>query len=111
MNTSITSLVDITNNYKIQILYNQDKSEQRRLAFEIKSALEKTGVKSNIQVLPQSSQIDKATDDQIRYFAENERDVAYALQNILNDTYSKRKFKLQTVYTPSPGSVSIFLKS
>jgi hypothetical protein len=111
VNTSLMSLVDIANEYKIQIFYNQDKLEQKNVALEIKSALERTGVKSNIQVLPHPSQIDKATDDQIRYFAENEREVAYALQNILNETYSKRKFKLQTVYTPSPGSVSIFLKS
>jgi hypothetical protein len=111
VNTEITSLVNIANEYKIQIFYNQDKLEQKNVALEIKSALEKTGVKSNIQVLPHPSQIDKASDDQIRYFAENERDVAYALQNILNENYSKRKFKLQTVYTPSPGSVSIFLKS
>jgi hypothetical protein len=102
------SLADIVNEYKIQIFYNTSKTEQKEVASEIKTTLEKAGITSSIQILPQT---DKASSDQIRYFAQNERDVAYALQNILSETYSKKSFKLQTVYTPSPGSVSIFLKS
>jgi septal ring factor EnvC (AmiA/AmiB activator) len=111
VNAEISSLIGIVNEYKIQIFYNESKSNQKNVALEIKSALEKTGVKSTIQVLAQPPQIDKASTDQIRYFAADERDVAFALQNILNESYSKSSFKLQTVYTPSPGSVSIFLKS
>ncbi len=108
VNTALGSLVNIVNEYKIQIFYNKSKPEEKKVAFEIKDALEKAGVKSTIQVLPQ---FDKASFDQIRYFAENERDIAYALQNVLGEAYSKRSFKLQTSYTRSPGSISIFLKS
>jgi hypothetical protein len=78
------------------------------VALEIKGSLEKADVKSTIEILPQS---DKASSDQIRYFAGNERDVAYALQNVLKESYPKYSFKLQTVYTPSSGAISIFLKS
>lgn len=40
-----------------------------------------------------------------------EREAAYALQSILIDTYTKQNFKLQTVYTPTPNYISIFLAS
>jgi chromosome segregation ATPase len=108
VNAELNSLLDIINGYKIQIFYNESKPNQRNVASEIKGALEKAGVKSTIQILPQ---LDKASSDQIRYFAENEREVAYALQNVLEEAYPKYSFKLQTVYTPSPGSISVFLKS
>ncbi|MDZ7996102.1 MAG: hypothetical protein RM022_013460 [Nostoc sp. EfeVER01] len=107
VNKPLDSLVNIVNEYKIQIFYNQSKSDEKTVALAIKDALEGAGVKSTIQVLPQ---VDKASSDQIRYFAKNEREVAYALQNILGEAYPKRSFKLQTVYTPSPGLISIFLK-
>ncbi|MBW4541388.1 MAG: hypothetical protein KME43_19945 [Myxacorys chilensis ATA2-1-KO14] len=108
VNTGLDSLVNIVNEYKIQIFYNESKPDQKKVAFEVKDALEKSGVKSTIQVLPQ---LDKASSNQIRYFAETEREVAYALQNVLGEAYPKRSFKLQTVYTSSPGSISIFLES
>lgn len=102
------TLLDIVNQYKIQIFYNASKSEQKDTANEIKDALQNVGVATSVEVLPQQ---DQASSNQIRYFAETEQEVAEALQNILQLTYSKRSFNLQTVYTSSPGSISIFLKS
>ncbi|PZD70185.1 hypothetical protein C1752_17114 [Acaryochloris thomasi RCC1774] len=103
-----SSLVNIVNTYKIAIYYNQEKSEQKEEAFEIKKSLEQAGVKSSIQVKPQK---DSASSNQIRYFNDTEREVAYALQNILGESYTKEIFNLQTVYTPSPNFISIFLAS
>ncbi|MEO0647582.1 MAG: hypothetical protein AAFZ17_15715 [Cyanobacteria bacterium J06650_10] len=108
VDADFASWVRIISEYEIQIFYNRDKSGQEEEAFDIKRVLETEGVRSEIQVL---SQQDRASSDQIRYFAENERDVAFALQNVLRQSYSARRFNLQTVYTPSPNSVSIFLKS
>lgn len=102
------TLIDIVNQYEIQIFYNKDKSEQQTIADEIKNSLQEAGVTTTIDVLPQR---DKASSDQIRYFAETEREVASALLNILQLSYPERNFNLQTVYTPSSGSISIFLKS
>lgn len=111
VDAELTSLVRIVNDYKIQIFYNPNKLNQKVVAFDIKEALTTVGITStNIEVKP-NHQYDKASSNQIRYFAKNEREVAFALQNVLNRTYSKRSFNLQTVYTPSPGSVSIFLKT
>lgn len=101
-------LVRKVNEYQIKIFYNRKKSEQKIIAFEIKQALEDVGVTSLIKVLPQR---DKASSDQIRYFPENESEVANALQSILTETYPKRSFRLQRVYTRTPGEVSIFLKT
>ena len=70
--TELTSLIDIVNKYKIQIFHNGSESEQK-IAAEIKDALGKEGVKSTIQVLRQR---DQASSDQIRYFDQNERNVA-----------------------------------
>ncbi|NES81595.1 MAG: hypothetical protein F6K10_09405 [Moorea sp. SIO2B7] len=98
----------MVNRYKIQIFYNDKKPEQMSEAYEIKSALVSQGVTSTIEVRQQR---DTASSDQIRYFEQNERDVALALQDILNSSYSQRSFVLQPVVTPSPGSISIFLKS
>lgn len=98
----------IINDYKIQIFYNASKPEQFKVANEIKSALKNAGITSKIEV---NAAADKASSNQIRYFAQNERDVAYALQNLLGTVYPSINFKLQTVYTPSANSVSIFLKS
>jgi hypothetical protein len=100
--------VQKVNEYKIQIFYNEEKPEQEQIAFEIKNALNKAGVTSVIEVKPQR---DRASSDQIRYFPENETEVANILQSILEKTYPKRRFNLQRVYTPSPGAVSIFLKT
>ncbi|AFY38668.1 hypothetical protein Lepto7376_2386 [[Leptolyngbya] sp. PCC 7376] len=108
VDTELASLVKIVSEYKIQIFYNEGKPDQKVEAEDIKLSLEEAGVETEIQVLPQQ---DKASSDQIRYFAENERDVAFALQSVLRKSYSSRRFNLQTVYTPSPGSVSIFLES
>lgn len=100
--------VQTVNQYKVQIFYNSNKQSQKRIAQEIQQALKGAGVTSVIEVRPQS---DKASSDQIRYYPQNETDVANALQSILNEKYPSRRFNLQSVYTPSPGSVSIFLKT
>ncbi|WP_107668305.1 hypothetical protein [Cyanothece sp. BG0011] len=99
---------NMVSEYKIQIFYNGERTEQKTIAFEIKEALRESSVTSVIEVKPQR---DRASSDQIRYYPQNEGDVANALQTILARTYPERHFKLQTVYTPSPGSISIFLKT
>ena len=105
------SLLKLVNDYSIQIFFNENISGQKKEAFEIKEGLVRLGVKSPIDVRVRPKQLDKASSNQIRYYDANERDVAYALQEILAKTDPGMRFNLQTVYTPSPGSVSIFLKS
>ena len=96
------------NKYKVQIFFNENRAEQKEISLEIQNALRNAGVRSIIEVKPQ---LDRASSDQIRYFPENETEVAKTLQDILNNIYTRRKFNLQKVNTPSPGSVSIFLKT
>lgn len=104
--------VQTVNQYKIQVFYNSNKPEQQRIAQEIKQALKGAGVTSVIEVKPQNLNLyTKADFDVIRYYAQNETDVANALQTILRQKYSARSFNLQPVNTPSPGSVSIWIKT
>ncbi len=104
----IDSFVQIVNDYSIQILYNEKNPDQDDIAKDIKQKLEDLGIKTEISIAPHQ---DSASSNQIRYFKANERDVAYALQVVLDEVEPNTKFNLQTVYTPTPGSVSIFLKS
>lgn len=104
--------VQIVNQYKVQVFYNSNKPEQQRIAQEIQQALKGAGVTSVIEVKPQNLNLyTKADFDAIRYYAQNETDVANALQTILRQKYSARSFNLQPVNTPSPGSVSIWIKT
>lgn len=99
---------DYINKYRIQVFYDSSQNGHQSEANDIKNALIDLGVNSDIQVLPQG---DRASTDQIRYYEQSERDVAEALQFVLSETYTRRSFNLQTVYTESPGSISIFLKT
>lgn len=104
----LESSVKLVNDYSIQVLYNDKRADQEERAKELKAKLEKEGVSTDISI---SKSPDTASSNQIRYFEENERDVAYALQIVLGKAVPRTNFNLQTVYTETPGSVSIFLKS
>lgn len=106
--SQLNALSSIINDYKIVIFYNQNKPSQKSVAAEIKKALMTADIKSDIQIKPKNYE---ASNNQIRYYAKTEREAAYALQSILIDTYTKQNFKLQTVYTPTPNYISIFLAS
>lgn len=105
---AIESFIQLVNDYSIQILYNDKNPDQDDIAKDIQQKLEGLGVKAEISIAPHP---DTASSNQIRYFKANERDVAYALQVVLDEAEPNTKFNLQTVYTPTPGSISIFLKS
>ncbi len=104
-------LLSVVNAYKIQIFYNSGKPQQQSIANEIKDALTNANVTSPIEIKQRGGSLDAASYDQIRYFEQNEREVAEALQNILENSYTELDFGLQPVYTASPGSISIFLKN
>lgn len=106
--SKVNTYISKVSTYKVQILYNKNKPNQKLEAEKIKSALVNEGVTSSIEV---SSHGDTASSNQIRYYAANELEVARALQRILTEAYPQRSFDLQTVYTKTPGSVSIFLRS
>jgi hypothetical protein len=103
----MTARPDLTA-YKIQIFYPQKNATDQKEAHALKAILASALPETEIEVSPAK---DTASDDQIRYDRGSEYEVATALQHILEDHYPQRRFRMQTVYTPTPNSLSIFFKS
>jgi hypothetical protein len=115
-------IVQFLSNYQIGIYYNQANLTSGQEANKIKTALiqyglpEQTDCSSKARGVCSPQNKDAlwfegrfAFTNTIRYDEKTEYEVAYVLQQLLAGIHPQTKFRLQTVTTPTPNYISIFL--
>jgi hypothetical protein len=111
----------LLSNYQIGIYYSHANLTSGQEANKIKTALiqyglpEQTDCSSDARGVcsPESKDSESFEGrfaNTIRYYEDTEYEVASVLQQVLKQIYPQREFRLQTVTTPTPNSISIFLE-